>query len=126
MSFKKSSPRLCLNTLVCWLSSHFLTCHCHLFATVVLCDPRIFLLKSQSLFAETSAWAEQPQATFNILFTSIFSKVMKENIMLLKGNKLLLFASKEKAQPACISTREIPGKWLLILDNGMPWTCCSV
>lgn len=83
MSFKESSPRLCLNMLVCLFPSHFLTSHCHLLASRALCDPHFFLLKPQSLFAETSAWAEQPQTTFKHSFHQYF----------LQGNERKYYAS---------------------------------
>lgn len=91
-----------------------------------LWSPLLSSETTESICWDISLGRTATKTLLNILFTSIFSKVMKENIMLLKGNKLLLFESKEKAQPACTSRRQIAGKWLLILDNGMPWTCCGV
>ena len=60
--------------------------------------------------------------TRQILLTSIFSRLMKENIVLLTGNTLLLFESKESARPACISARRVTCKPQLTLENGMRWT----
>lgn len=117
----KQRPRFCLNTLGCLFASHFLIGHCHRLTTWLSVSPT-------ASFWELRTWnriayqlrhqlgQSSLKPLLNILLTSTFSSVMKEN-MLLKGNKLLLFESKESTQPAGISARQNTRKLWLILEN---------